>query len=438
MRTRSRSRGVPALTVGIACLVAMPAAFASHGSTIQVSVAVGGKAPTANSSWPSVSADGRYVAFASWASNLVTHDVNDQPDIFVRDLATGTTTLVSVASDGTQANGTSFTPSISANGDIVAFSSDATNLVANDDEGHPDIFVHVLSTGETLRVSQRPNGVGANSDSSEPSISASGRVVAFSTDATNLVSVPVNTTGLCCDIFVHRIATGRNLLGDPMLNGEGASDSFLPALSRTGRYLAFGSWGCGIVKDIDCLDESNVYELDVRTGAISLVSRAYSGSIGFGCGANPAISADGSKVAFISDGDNLVPHDTNSAVDVFVRNMTTGVTIRVSVTSKGEQTDGGYGRVSLSADGRLVAFQSGAWNLVPNDENLVTDVFLHDLRTGKTSRVSVSTSGAEADAYSANAMISADGSLVVFESDADNLVPGELNFTTAIFGRTLS
>ena len=112
-------------------------------------VAAGGGDTSANSNWPSVSADGQYVAFSSWADNLVPNDANGESDVFVRDLQTGTTRLVSVASDGTQANGASFTPSISADGDVVAFRSDATNLVANDTEGQTDVFVHTMSTGRT-------------------------------------------------------------------------------------------------------------------------------------------------------------------------------------------------------------------------------------------------------------------------------------------------
>jgi Tol biopolymer transport system component len=428
-------RSIVPLAALAAMFITAATANAVPGTTIRVSEAAGGGDATSNSSWPSVSADGRFVAFSSWASNLVPGDVNDNSDVFVRDLTTGTTTLVSVASDGTQANGSSFTPSISGDGDVVAFRSDATNLIPRDTEGHTDVFVHVISTGVTTRVSQTPDGIGANDDSSEPAISANGRFVAFSSVATNLVRVHVNATGLCCDIFVHNLATGRNKLGDPMLNGKGASDSFLPVLSASGRYLAFGSWGCGIAEGIECLDESNVYEQDMKTRTMTLVTRAYSGTVGFGCGANPAISADGTKVAFISDGANLVPNDTNGAYDVFVRDLTTGVTTRVSVTSHGAQTNGGLGRVAISGDGRLVAFQSDAWNLVPNDDNLVQDIFVHDLRTGKTTRASVSSSGTEADAYSANAAIAADGSVLAFESDAGNLVASDQNITTDIFAR---
>jgi Tol biopolymer transport system component len=436
MVVRTRRTAIALTIVALLVGVLAPSASARHGSTERVSVATDGGDPSANSSWPSVSANGRYVAFSSWASNLVPGDANDQSDIFVADRVTGSTTLVSVASDGTQANGSSFTPSISGDGDVVSFRSDATNLVADDDEGHVDIFVHVLSIGRTIRVSQRPNGRGANEDSQDPSISADGRVVAFASLASNLVTEPVNATGLCCDIFMHRISTGANVLGDPMRNGEGASDSFLPVLSANGRYLAFGSWGCGIAKGVECLDESNVYELDMKTGAMTLVSRAYSGDVGFGCGANPAISADGSQIAFISDGANLVRHDTNSAYDVFLRDLSTGVTTRVSVTSKEAQTNGGLGRVTMSGDGRYVVFQSDAWNIVPGDENLVADIFVRDTLTGRTFRASVAADGSEADGYSADAMISADGSVIAFASDADNLAPPDANLTTDIFART--
>jgi Tol biopolymer transport system component len=431
------ARVVVVVAICVVGAVVAPAAWAAQGTTMRVSVAAGGGDTDANSNWPSASADGRYVAFSSWASNLVRNDTNDNPDIFVRDLQTGTTRLVSVASDGTQANGPSFTPSISADGNVIAFRSDATNLVANDTEGHTDVFVHTMSTGQTIRVSQKPSGLGANRDSIEPTISANGKVVAFSSLARNLVPQPVDATGLCCDIFVSHLATGHIKLGDPMLTGGGASDSFLPVLSATGRYLAFGSWGCGIAKDIECLDESNVYELDLKTDTMSLVSRAYSGTVGFGCGANPAISADGTKVAFISDGANLVPNDTNQTYDVFLRDMTTGVTQRVSVTSKGAQTNGGLGRVTMSANARYVVFQSDAWNIVADDTNGVSDIFVHDTRTGKTFRASVSSAGAEGNSYSGNAMISADGHLVVFESDASNLAGRDRNITTDIYGRTI-
>jgi Tol biopolymer transport system component len=128
-----------------------------------------------------------------------------------------------------------------------------------------------------------------------------------------------------------------------------------------------------------------------------------------------------------------VAGDTNSAYDVFERNLSAKQTWRISVTSHGAQTNGANGRVTMSADGRFVAFQSDAWNIVPDDSNLVSDIFVRDNRTRKTARVSVGAGGAQADAFSANAAISGDGSLMAFESDADNLVSGDSNFTTDIY-----
>jgi hypothetical protein len=122
---------------------------------------------------------------------------------------------------------------------------------------------------------------------------------------------------------------------------------------------------------------------------------------------------------------------------VFLRDMTTGITQRVSVTSKGAQTNGGLGRVTMSGDARYVVFQSDAWNVVPDDTNGVTDIFVHDTQTGKTFRASVSSTGAEANGYSGNATVIADGHLVVFESDASNLAGRDKNLTTDIYGRTI-
>ena len=162
------------------------------GATTLVSVAIDGSESSGHSEEVSISADGRYVAFRSWASNLVNGDTNNLPDIFVRDLQTNQTTRVSVASDGTQANNFSFNPSISADGRYVAFTSWANNLVSGDTNGGRDIFVHDRQTGATTRVSVATGGGQAAADSQRPSISADGRYVAFESDASNLVSGDTN------------------------------------------------------------------------------------------------------------------------------------------------------------------------------------------------------------------------------------------------------
>jgi len=167
------------------------------GATTMVSVTPGGTDGNDDSDTPAISADGRYVAFVSWASNLVAGDTNWQSDVFVRDRVTGATTRVSVASDGTQANGLNRTPMISADGRYVAFPSEASNLVAGDTNGKPDVFVRDRVTGATTRVSVTNAGSQANGNSGRPAINADGRYVAFESDASNLVAGDTNAKMTC-------------------------------------------------------------------------------------------------------------------------------------------------------------------------------------------------------------------------------------------------
>jgi Tol biopolymer transport system component len=176
------------------------------GSIERVSVASDGSEGNDYSAYPSISADGRYVAFESWASNLVDGDTNYSYDVFVHDRWTGETTCVSIASDGTHGNNFSYSPSISANGRYVAFSSDANRLVSGDTNNSTDVFVHDRWTGETTRVSIASDGTQGNDVSSDPSISADGRFVAFQSSASNLV---ISDTNNASDIFVHDRQAGE-------------------------------------------------------------------------------------------------------------------------------------------------------------------------------------------------------------------------------------
>jgi len=234
---------------------------AMPGNTIRVSVASDGTQSNHDSYNPSISADGRFVAFESEATNLVSGDTNNFRDIFVHDRQTGQTTRVSVASDGTQANGHSFDPSISADGRYVAFISLASNLVSGDTNDHQDIFVHDRQTGQTTRVSVASDGTQANDHSFDPSISADGRYVAFISFASNLVggdteppilpsttSLPNNPAsqgrGVSSQVFVHDRQTGATTLVSVAIDGsEGNGHSEEVSISADGRYVAFRSWG---------------------------------------------------------------------------------------------------------------------------------------------------------------------------------------------------
>jgi archaellum component FlaF (FlaF/FlaG flagellin family) len=352
-------------SVVVAVLWAATPATAGAARTELVSLAASGGPANGISLLQGISGDGREVAFTSFATDLVAGDTNGAVDVFVRDRTRGTTERVNVSSSGAQANDSSLDAAISADGRVVAFDSRATNLVPGDTNGQPDIFVRDRTRGVTERVSVSSTGAQANSaSSSEIALSRDGRYVAFASNASNLVPGDVNGRS---DVFVH----------------------------------------------------------DRRTGTTSSVSVSDAGAFGNGDSLRPSISSDGRVVAFSSFASNLSPGDVNAALDVFVRDLKAGTTRRLSVSTTGQGGDGASGSASLDGQGRLAAFASLASNLVPGDTNEQPDVFLRDLRAGTTQRISVSPAGAQADASSQLPVISADGSVVVFDTLASNLLPGD-------------
>jgi Tol biopolymer transport system component len=405
-------------------------------ATTRVSLSAGNTQGNFHSLWGAVSADGRYAAFQSTASNLVIGDLNGHlPDVFVRDLLTPTTLMVSVDSSGGAANGGSIAPSMSADGRYVAFESDASNLVAGDSNGMRDIFVHDLSTGVTERVSVDSNGFEANGPSYFASISADGRWVAFESDATNLVPAERNSVR---DVFVHDRQTGQTKRASVNVSGGiGNAASTWPSISGDGRYVAFMSDATNLVAN-DVNGFTDVFVKDMVSGVVLLATADTSGVQGNAASMSPSISSDGRVVAFASDASNLVALDTNGATDVFARDLVSGVTARISVDSAGSQANSvslAQGNAQVSSDGRFVAFDSMASNLVAGDTNGGSDCFVHDRLTGSTLRVSVTTAGAPAGGGSRAPAISPDGRFIVFESSATNLVPGDNNNFWDVFLR---
>ncbi len=410
------------------------------GTTTRVSVASDGTQGNDFSAEASISATGRFVAFNSPASSLVSGDTNAVVDVFVHDRKMGQTTRVSVASDGTQGNDFSDAPSISANGRYVAFQSAASNLAeGGDSNGTGDIFVHDRATGQTTLVSVASDGTQANSASQHAAISANGRYVAFQSDASNLVSGDTNNTH---DVFVHDRETGQTTRVSVSSNGTQGNDlSLHPSISATGRYVAFDSFAstlvsgdtntCGPYTDGTCPD---IFVHDRATGQTTRISVASDGTQANGYSDVPSISANGRYVAFHSFATNLVSDDTNGVADVFVYDLKTGQTTRVSVASNGTQANDNSDGFSISATGRYVAFQSFASNLVSDDTNFTSDIFVHDRKTGQTTRVSVASNGTQANGGSYDPSISATGHSVAFYSDASNLAEGgDTNGTGDIF-----
>jgi Ca2+-binding RTX toxin-like protein len=387
---------------------------------IPVSVDSAGNQANSGSSTPSISADGRFVAFYSQASNLVPGDTNNNNDIFVRDTLTNTTTRVSLDSAGNQANfGSNGDFSISADGRFVAFSSAATNLVPGDTNRDYDIFVRDTLTNTTTRVSVDSAGNQGNGGSYSASISPDGRFVAFDSNAANLVPGGTNRSR---DIYVRDTLTNTTTRESLDSAGNQAnSPSYSASISADGRFVAFGSSASNLVPG----DTNNTFDIFVRdrlTNTTTRVSVDSAGNQANSRSVGSSISADGRFVAFHSDASNIVSGDTNGKRDIFVRDRLTNTTTRVSFDSAGNQANSESYYPSISADGRFVAFLSNASNLVPGDTNNRDDIFVRDRLTNTTTRVSVDSAGNQGNRSSFGASISADGRFVAFESLASNLV----------------
>lgn len=387
----------------------------------------------ANSFNAAISADGRFVAFVSNSSDLVSNDTNGAADVFVLDRSTGTTTLASVNRNGVSGNGISGSPAISADGRFVAFVSTATDLVAGNLNG---VFVRDLQTNTTTLVSRnRSNSTGGNgtvSNDSPPVITPDGRFVLFASRDSDLVA---NDTNNRADVFVHDRGQGTTTLVSVNQNNSASANSdssFGASITPDGRYVVFES-GADDVVSINVggsVFRLNVFVRDLQTGTTRLASISSDGSTG-GNGASfgfrQSITPDGRLVTFASRATNLVAgDDTNNGFDVFARDFQAGTTQLVSAALN-SVTNAGAGESfepSISDDGRFVAFSSEAPNLVTSDANNSFDVFLRDLQTGTTTLVSRSNAGQDSgNALSDSPLITRDGRFVVFESAASDLTP---------------
>lgn len=404
----------------MACSMIHPAARAQQHE--KVSVSSGCVASGAASSRGAVSANGRFVAFYSDASNLVPGDTNLTRDIFLRDRTNGTTQRISVATGGAQANGPSNRPAISASGRFVAYLSDATNLVAGDTNMTTDIFLYDSQNGTTTRVSVATGGGESNGPSNRPAISPDGRWIAFDSIATNLDSLDTN---LFEDVFVHDRVTGTTNLASIGNGGTIGNDrSSRAALSTSGQFLVFKSEATNMIAS-DTNLFSDIFVRDMTTGTVERVSIHSNGTEADEDSTHPRITPDGRYVVFASLAQSLIPGDFNNAFDIFIHDRDLDETKRVSVDSAGGQVNGSSDYPTISDDGRFVAFQSLATNLVGGDSNLVEDVFVHDRQAGATVRVSRNQAEIQGNGASDRAMISGDGSRVVFTSFSTNLVPGD-------------
>jgi len=382
---------------------------------------------------PSVSADGRFVAFVSFAPNIVAGDLNTKSDVFVRDRQTGITELVSVSSAGVQGNLNSGSPSISADGRYVAFQSVSNTLVSHDLGGKSDIFVRDRQTHTTTIVSQPLAGpLDADGDSTDPEISADGKFVVFTSDASNLGSDPGPTYS---DIFLRGLDVPTlTAISVPVGAVPSNGSSTQPAISSDGSRIAFTSAANNLIAS----DTNGKTDIFVRNRPSSSTFRASvkegGGEATGGDSSAPSISGDGNRVAFQSAAIDLTPFDSNGKLDIFVRVVDGQQTFRLSLGVELSLSNGDSLTPAISNDGQYVAFASDANNLVAGDLNGKRDIFVWGLGDGKMFRASVASDNTESNGDSHNAAQSANGRYIAFDSTATNLGP-DANAISDVFVR---
>ena len=421
-------------------LLAVPGAAAStpaSGSTLErISVREDGNQLTQPSGFSSIAAGGSAIAFLSDASTLVPGDTNSAGDVFVYDRDTKKVERVSVSSGGDQLlgpYGEDTHTDISANGRWVVFSTSSPGLVEGDSNGTGDVFVHDRAAHTTTLVSAAPDGTPGNGASFEGVISDSGRYVGFQSVATNLSDVRLpDTPAPVVRSYVRDLTTGKIRLVGVSSEGVPANNHTTGiSLSADGRYAAFDSPATNLVPG-DSNNRSDVFVRDLfleRTRRISLSSKEAQAK---GGSSESSISGDGRYVAFMSDAPNLVAGDTNRKLDVFVRDLLKGTTRRVSVSSSGSQANGMSFFPHLAAARPVVVFVSRASNLVKPASSL-DHIYRHNWETGRTIRVDGTPSGVPGNDISYRPDVSSSGRLITFSSRASNLVPRDTNDVSDVF-----
>jgi Tol biopolymer transport system component len=385
----------------------------------------------------SLSGDGRFAVFESYANNLVADDTNSAYDVFVRDLTRDTTIRVSVDSSGVQGNGHSSRATISADGRYVAFSSTASNLVAGDTNAKADVFLHDLKQGSTVRVSVDSDGLQSNGNSLDSALSADGSVIVFTSGASNLYPLDGNDTW---DVYRHDRISGATTLVSKTTGGtSGNGDSGSPAISANGEVVVFCSDASDLIPG-DTNAQSDIFYTTQGKSLKTLMSAsvAKSGAQGNAHSIDPDVSDDGSRIVFMSAADNFVSGDSNQTYDIFVHNTATAATSLVSASATGVHADDASFGPAISGDGSKVSFFSLAHNLVDNDATFFqTDVYVKTLASAAIEVASVGSNRVQGSNDNQSSSLSANGTQIVFESGSSNLVSDDSNGFTDIFARNL-
>lgn len=374
---------------------------------------------SASSTQQSVSADGRYVVFRSASSNLVSGDTNGSSDVFLRDRSTGTTSLVSVSSNGTQANYGGDSPSISYDGRYVVFTTNATNLDTSDTYPGADIYLRDIINGTTTLISKVANNPDNNAVIGK--ISADGRFVVYQSKNPNTIYQ---------DIYVADLNDNSiTLVSKDANNNNGNNSSEAPSISCDGGIIAFSSRATNFVSG-DTNNSADVFTVE-RIGG-NIISNLSIGGNNHSVAGTSAVSCDGNYITFQSDATNLVSGDTNSSKDVFRYSRVNKQTELISKSTSSALGNGNSVEASISGDGRYIAYSSGSTNLVASDTNGTEDIFIRDTKTGTTELLSQNSTGTYGNFGSYAPVISADGKYAVYYTAATNLVSGDTDNTADI------
>lgn len=361
---------------------------------------------------PVLSADGRYIAFESDATNLLDQPTPRISGIFWHDRETGDTRWLTSGYDGHAPNGRSVRPDMDASGRFVVFESQASNLVPGDTNDLSDVFLYDLDTSTLERISQAPDGSPANGASSDPVISADGRYVAYVTEAGNIVE---HMRWAWSSIAVYDRSTGETVLASTGAGGyQGMSQTSRPSISGNGQYVAFVSFDSSLVRgDFNTLND--VFLHDMHTGETRLVSADSAGEFvhyGLAGAAAPVISDDGQYLVYHTDAPGDIATVPFGEQVMMLYDVQQG-----TLTPIGTH---GYAP-AISGDGQIVVFRANAQHITPDSTTTASNIYRYDRLTGETTLVSATPDGTPARGASDAATIAASGQTIAFATDATTL-----------------